>query len=204
MKKFYLFLVLLLPFNTYAVDLGIVGAVYDISEKDILDEIEERAKKVNWKAMIDESAKNLKATIGRIDRALPKAADNATYIIDLTMSLENPIYTRDRNGKPQVLYPKGYKFNALDYTKISKTYVFFDATRPEEIAWFKANYANTVSAMPIITRGSALEFADEIKREVYLIDDELMRKFKLKATPTIVYQEKNMLRADEFYLEVPK
>lgn len=192
---------LLLPVPAFAVDLGQIGSAYEIKERDMMDVIKERAGKVDWKSLVEKSKEDLKAKVGRVDKPFPKASDNTTYYIDLTTTLEKAIYTRDRSGRPKLFYPKGYTFNVLDYTKINKRFVFFDGTRPEETAWFKDKFAADVNSMPILSAGNALDFAKEIGREAYVIDDELITKFKLKATPTVVYQEKNMLRADEFYLK---
>lgn len=185
----------------YALDLGRVGNVYKISEQDILEVIKDRAAAVDWKSMVDNSTNELKENVGKVDKALPKAADNSTYYIDLTATLEHDIFIRDSAGNPKLLYPKGYRFNVLDYTELRQRYVFFDATRYEEMKWFKEKYAGDLSVMPIISKGSALSIAEEIKREVFILDDLVLNKFNLKATPTLVYQEGNKLRADEFYLK---
>lgn len=192
---------LLLPVSAFAVDLGTFGSTYEIKERDMIEVIKERAGKVDWKSLVEKSKEDLKAKVGRVDKPFPKAPDNSSYYIDLTTTLERDIYTRDRSGSPKLLYPKGYKFNVLDYTKLHKRFVFFDATRPEETAWFKAKFASDINSMPILSAGNALEFAKEIGREAYVIDDDLIKRFELKATPTVVYQEKNKLRADEFYLK---
>lgn len=194
----------LYPISSFGVDLGSVGSVYDIAEKDLMEVIKDRASKVDWKALADKSKKDIVENVGKVDKQLPKATDNATYYVDLTTELDHDIYIRDNTGKPKILYPKGYKFNVLDYTQLKTTFVFFDASRDEEIAWYKSKYANTANAMPIITKGSAYKFAHEVGREVYIIDDSILKQFQLKATPTVVHQEKNKLRADEFYLQIKK
>lgn len=198
----YILLILLLPTLAYGVDLGQVGKTYNISERDILDEIKSRAEGTDWGKLLEDSKNELKANIGKIDKALPKAPDNKTRYIDLTTTLAQAVYTRDNRGKPQVLYPEGYRFNVLDYTKIRQRFVFFDATRAEEVKWYKQLFASDLNSMPIITRGNVLDFAKEIKREVYMVDDEIVMKFKLNVTPTVIFQENNMLRAEEFYIEV--
>lgn len=202
MKKVFILICFLLPAVwAYAVDLGREGNVYKISERDILEVIKERAAGVDWKAMSDNASKELRDKIGKVDKSLPKASDNSTYYIDLTTELDHDIYIRDEMGNPKILYPKGYRFNVLDYTQLKGRYVFFDATRPEEMKWFKDKFASDLSVMPIIAKGSVLKISKEIKRETYILDDLLISKFQIKATPTLIYQEDNKLRADEFYLE---
>lgn len=182
-------------------DFGQVGQIYDIVERDMMEVIKERASKVDWGAMVDKSKKEITENIGKVDKPLPKALDNSTYYIDLTTILDHDINIRDKSGKPKVLYPKGFKFNPLDYTSSTSKFVIFDATRKEEVEWYKSKYANIANAMPIITKGSAYNFAKDMHREVYVIDDAILKTFKLKATPTVVYQEKNKLRADEYRIE---
>lgn len=201
MKVIFLFFFIIAAVSVHAVDLGTIGNVYDVKEKDFLKEVEERASTVDWGSMIDAAGKKIKANAGKVDMSFPKAADNATYYIDLTTKLDYPVYVRDKAGKPQVLYPKGYKFNVLDYVKLKQRYVIFDAERPEEVAWYKSIFADDPNTMPIISRGSALDFAKEVKREIYILDSRLADRFKLKFTPTVIYQLGNKLRADEFRLE---
>ncbi|MBQ3033055.1 MAG: hypothetical protein IJD28_01635 [Deferribacterales bacterium] len=188
------------PIAAFAVDLGSIGQLYDIKERDLLEEIQERAANINWQNFIDKSKTDLQSKVGSVSLQLPKASENKTYYIDLTTTLDYPIYTRDRKGKPLLLYPKGYTFNVLNHTKLRKRFIFFDGTRPEEVAWFKDKYAKNLNAMPILSEGNALAFSKEIEREAYILDATIISRLKLKVSPTVVYQEGNQLRADEIYL----
>lgn len=201
MKLILCFIFLIFSVCAGAKDLGTVGNIYEITERDFLEEIQDRASGVDWNALMRDARARLEANIGKVDKGFPKASDNATYYIDLTTKLDHPVYVRNKSGKPQLLYPKGYKFNVLDYVKFNQRYVVFDAERPEEVAWYKSMFVNDPNSMPIISRGNALEFAKEVKREIYILDEQLAGRFELKATPTVIYQSGNKLRADEFRLE---
>ncbi len=201
-KKLLTLAITVFAIPAYALDLDTIGNVYDIKEQDVIEAIKERASKHDWEKFYDDAKKQILADIGKGTEVLPKAQKDNTFYVDITTTVNDSIYTRDEKGKPKMLYPSGYKFNALDYTTLHQSYVIFDATRPEELNWYKENYAKDLSVMPIITQGNVIDLSGQIKREVYLLDDEVRKALKVKATPTHVYQEKNKLRADEFYLEV--
>jgi len=194
-------LIVFISSNIYAVDLGKLGSTYEIIERDILEVMKERAANVDWQSIFDKEKDKLRENIGKIDRYIPKAEKDFTRYIDLTMTLDKPIYIRDKSGKPKTLYPKGYTFNVLDHTTIRARFIFFDASRLEEARWYKTNFSDNLNYMPIISKGNAMKLSEDIGREVYFIDDEHIKQFKIKKLPVIVYQEKNKLRADEYFLE---
>ena len=201
MKVIFLILITFITYNAYAVDLGKIGATYEILEKDILQVMKDRATNTDWKSIFDAEKKKLEENIGKIDRGISKTEKDFTRYIDLTTTLDKPIYIRDnKTGEPKALYPKGYTFNVLDHVSTNTRFIFFDASREEELRWFKENYKDNLSYMPIIARGNALHLSDDIGREVYFIDDEHINKFKISKLPVIIYQEKNKLRADEYFL----
>lgn len=194
-------LVCLFPYTSYAVNLGVYASTYKIAEQDLLKVIEERAKQVDWKKYIDKAKEEAKLNAGRIVHSFPKADDNKTRFIDLTTMLTNPIYIRDKSGTPKLLYPKGYRFNPLEYISLKQKYFYFDATRKEELKYFKDNFANDLTVLPIITNGNALKLGEEFKREIYIIDDEQIDKFKITVTPTLIFQNYKQLQVNEIYLK---
>ncbi len=96
-------------------DLGTVGRVYPIAEKDCLNEIREKAKKLDWEKIRDESIEMAKNYKPENLVKLPKATQDKTFLVDMSYTLGNDI--PDKDGK--IIYHKGYRFNPLEYIDYS-------------------------------------------------------------------------------------
>ncbi|WP_145915439.1 hypothetical protein [Geobacter anodireducens] len=82
-------------------ELAITGRTYPISERDALEEVEERAKSVNWQKHL----KSIKPENYRPANlpTLPRAQRSRKFLVDMTYTLENDIV----NDKGELLYRRG-------------------------------------------------------------------------------------------------
>jgi conjugal transfer pilus assembly protein TraW len=92
-----------------AVELGRVGAVYPIAEKDALSEIEQRAKNFDWTKIFnkEKNTAKLKAYRPSDMEVLPSALEDSIRTVDMTYTTEFDV----PDGRGNILYPKGYVFN---------------------------------------------------------------------------------------------
>lgn len=187
----------------FAKNLGIVGAVYPIIETDALDELQNRAKQINWgsyfnKDRIEKTVKNYKPSDAK---SLPKARKDRVFSVDMTYTLDFDI--PDGNGN--ILYPKGYTFNPLDYVDFPNTLVVIDASDRDQIAWFKdSKYAKDINAMLLISDGSYWKLTEELKRPVFYATGDIIRKFNIQSVPSVIYQKGRLMEVSEYAVSKKK
>ena len=184
-----------------AKDLGVFGAVYDIAEKDALKEIEEKAKEVDVNRIINrgELARKVKNyTPGDLkDVNLPPARKDRTFLVDMTYTLDRDI----ADEKGNVIYPKGYTFNPLDYVTYPRVIVILDGKSQTQVAWFKrSEYSKDLKTKVLITDGSYEELTNTLKRPVFYDSRAIVEIFQLKATPSVLKQEGNIMEVREIYV----
>jgi conjugal transfer pilus assembly protein TraW len=188
---------IMLPVAVFAKDLGTVGNTYPIAEKDMIHEIEDRASNVDWASMFKQEEEKIREEAGRGKIHLP-ASDNATsYLIDMTYTLDKDIPKVNPQGQiVGVLYPKGYKFNPLEYMVINETYVIFNGSKKVEVDWFISNYKNKPLVYPLLSEGNVFEVAEKLGRPVYLLDEQIKKLFRIEQTVSVVYPEGKFMRVD--------
>lgn len=180
-----------------AKDLGVVGKTYPIKERDALQEIEERAKKVDWKKEVSKIKPERYRPEGSVN--LPKATKNSLFLVDMTYTLDMDI----PDGKGGILYPKGYTFNPLDYIPFRKMLVVINGSDKDQIAWFKKSpYISRPDVMLLLTEGSYSKLGQTLGRPVFYSDSRIVDKFQLKAVPSVIEQAGRMMQVRE--INVPK
>lgn len=189
--------------SSTAKDLGVFGAVYDIAEKDALKEIEEKARNVDINRIInrgDLARKVKNYTPGDLkDAKLPPARQERTFLVDMTYTLDRDI----ADEKGNVIYPKGYTFNPLDYVTYPAVIVILDGKSRMQIAWFKGSeYSKDLKTKVLITDGSYEELSNMLKRPVFYVSQVMVGVFQIKAVPSIVKQKGTVMEVRE--ISVPE
>ncbi len=187
-----------------AVDLGVIGPTYGISEPHLLNFIEQRLRDKErsgelQRLMQDAQARGIDAV--RHPAAVPglRATETArTFYVD-------PSFTLDRNivdAQGRLMFAAGLRKNPLDVVSLSKQLLFFDArdtrqvTRARELM---ARYGGKVK--PILTGGSYLDLMKAWRVPVYFDQQgSLTRRFGIRQVPALVSQEGLRLRIDEVAL----
>ncbi len=190
-------LMLVLAVPGYAKDLGTSGATYPITEKDALTEMQERAKQVDWEKAIkkDKMEKAIKDFKPGGIKQLPRAADSRVFHVDMTYTLEVDIKDKDGN----VLYPKGFVFNPLDYIHNPGTiFVVINGADPSQVNWFKkSRYVSDPSVTLMITDGSYYEMSKQLKRPVFYAIHGVIERFELQYVPSIIQQKGRFMEVNE-------
>jgi len=177
------------------VDLGTVGATYPIQEQDALIQIQNNLKQYDFSKFFTKQRflDSFHKYEERISTDLPTTKKHKIYRVDMTYTLPYDI----PDGKGGILYPRGYTFNPLDYIKIPFVYVIINATDQKQIVWFKkSKYFNKIKSMPMIVKGDVLALQEQLKIPVFYADKRIVKRFQLKAVPSIAYQ-----RGSDFYVE---
>jgi len=180
-----------------AVDLGVVGKTYSIAERDGAEELRERVNAVNWKEVLAKSNLDKKTRSFKPAnlKSLPRALKDRARIVNMDYSLEYDI--TDGNGN--VVYPKGYTFNPLDFMTYTRTIVVLNGDDRDQVEWFKSSkYLNKPNVMVLITDGNYYDLSAELGQPVFFVDERIVRRFQLRAVPSVIAQKNRMMEVSEF------
>ncbi|MDX4028411.1 hypothetical protein [Aliarcobacter skirrowii] len=172
---------------------------YQIIEKDLIQEIEEKVPYI-----IERMEQDKKEIVKKIENMtgekLTKATVNHTKYIDPTYTVNKDIPKYDRFGKKQgVLYPKGYKFNPIEFMKVTPPdlIVFnvcdeFENKYVEKLV--KDEYEANMKDYMLVNSGCENEKVrkSNFKGKVYFLTQEMVQKFQLKHTISIIFIDKEL------------
>ena len=190
--------------HVHAEDLGVIGPTYEISERDLIEVMKgkfRRMEKTGELARMQEDYK--RQVVGGIERPRPVPGIRSTEI-SRTFYID-PTWTLDRNvvdEKGAILFPAGTKVNPLDYDRMTRTLLFFDGRDKRQIAFAKRLIAESkIPVKPILVGGEPLKLMREWKREVFYDQGgALSKRFSITQSPAVVRQEEKRLRVDEIRL----
>ncbi len=176
--------------------IGTFGKVYSIAEPDALAEIEERAREINWKSILDKEKPENFRPPNLV--ALPRASHDRSFLVDVTYTLEFDV----PDGRGGVLYPRGYRFNPLDYVPFNQTLVILDGDDPDQMAWLqKSSLLKDSNSMILLTRGAFSTIGKHLGRAVFYADRRILERFNLAAVPSVVARRGRLMEVKE--IEVP-
>lgn len=194
-----LLILTVLPQLASANDLGMLGAVYPIAEKDALTEFQERAGAVDWPKVFEKKKweKKIKDYKAPDMVKLPPARENRTRLVDMTWSSEFDV----PDGKGGVLYPKGYTFNPLEYLFLPQTLVFIDGTDREQVLWLKNSpYQGDLKTVLLLVDGSYFDMSKELKRPAFYANRKIVERLDIRAVPSVAVQNGKVMQVREYRL----
>lgn len=169
-------------FICFAQVIGTSGATYPVVEPDAYEELMEKVKKINWEQIKKRYEQSIKRNL-HVDFSVGRATEDRTFTVDLTYTLPYDIVTED--GK--VLYPKGFKFNPLDYLEFPYQIVFFNADSKTEIAWLKSQpWFDNPDVFYIVVKGEVLAAEKALNKTVFAATPLVIEKFNISKTPSLL------------------
>lgn len=172
-----------------------MGETYPIVEPDILVELKQQA--VQRQPTKEEIVKKIKTYQPRNLQQLPRAKSDSTFLVDMTYTFEKDVV----DGKGNILYPRGYTFNPLDYFLFPGGMVVIDGSDPDQIRWFKKSpYFANRQARLLISGGYAYDLVEQLKRPVFYLTDIIARRLQLTAVPAVIVQREKKLQVREVYI----
>ena len=168
-KKIILISVLL--FNLYSLgkDKGVYGELFEIEEKDLLEHVTSRLKKL-------EENGELKWIQDGIQKRIMKNIEEPRDIDGIIKTKEARIFEFDttievtenlKDQKGRIFAKKGDKYNALNYITYSKTLLFIDGNDEEQIEWAKLKLLKHKNVKIILVKGKPLKLQERLKRPIY-------------------------------------
>lgn len=176
--------------------LGTFGQVYAITEPDALAEIEERARSINWQSILDKEKPEDFRPSHLVQ--LPRAKRDRSFLVDMTYTLEFDV----PDGQGGILYPRGYRFNPLEYVPFNQTLVILDGDDPEQLAWLKSSsLLSEPSSLILLTQGAFSRVGKQLGRTVFYADRRILERFNLAAVPSVVSRKGRLMEVKE--IEIP-
>ena len=185
----------------FAKDLGKIGNTYPIAEKDALEEIKEKAKNIDISRYINKNKLENKIKNYRPNDTPPlkTAHSDSSFTVDLTYTLDFDI----TDGRGNIVYPKGYTFNPLDYINYNRTIVVINGADNRQVEWFEeSKYGKDINTLLLITNGSYYRLSQKLKRQVFYANTKIVERFELKAVPSVIYQKENVMEVKEIAVNV--
>lgn len=177
-------------------ELVTTGKTYPIAERDALEEVEERARTVDWQRHL----KAIKPGNYRPNNLtkLPRVRRNNKFLVDMTYTLENDIV----NDRGELLYPRGYRFNPLDFVSFKKTLVVINGEDQDQVQWFQSSsLAERMDVSLFITQGSSTDLSRKIKRPVFYATTPFVGRFQLKVVPSVVKVKGREMEVEELVVQ---
>ncbi len=196
----FVFLIPIISYGDNIKNLGKFGKTYHIAEPDALVEIQTQAQKTNWnKAINKEQVKNRVENFKPTNfNPLPKAQSNNKFLVDMTYIAEFDV----KDNKGNIIYPKGYSFNPLDYIIYPNTLIVINGDDDNQTRWFeKSAYFNDYKTKILLSDGSYADLSKKWERPVYYLTQKIAKRLKLKAVPSVIKQEKKMMAVKEIKID---
>ncbi len=196
-----LFALLLAATGTYALDLGVLGPTYEISEPHLLQMIEQRLRDKERSGelkRLEEQARE--RGIATVKNPPPVAGLHATETARTFYF--DPSFTLDRNilgPRGELLFAAGTRKNPLEVVSLSRHLLLFDGRDVRQVGRARqliAFYQGRVK--PILVGGSYLDLMKSWRMPVYFDQQGLLtRRLGITRVPALVSQEGLRLRIDE-------
>lgn len=186
---------------------GKIGATYQFAERNAMEEIEERSAKVDWVAAERDLAQKLKGQYENLPGSgmLPAAVKDERWQVAKPYTL--PFDVPNPQSPGEILYPKGYTYNPMEFITVPFSVALLDGTRKEQLDWLKTklDLNQDVTPLTMITMlGGNYSLASEaLKKKVYS-GAKIARAGWCTATPCIVSFEpgKPWLDVAQFHVKV--
>jgi len=172
-QRVFLFFLLVAGFS-YGIDLGTFGSVYNIAEKDIIEELKERASSIDYDKIRKEYRKKIRNYRPSDIVFLEKAKESRVYYhIPWAVVPEDIWGVQD--GRLVLLYEKGAKFNPLKYLPYKPIdLVVFNGADEGELKFVKKYFSKERVAF-LITDGSYYEVSKRLNRRVFYFSGNVDR-----------------------------
>lgn len=190
-KLLNIFLLLIISTNVSAKELGVIGNVWKIKERNLIEVMKERlSQKFNnqteeeiqkeLQQQVEEKALRPDPVVGII-----KAKETRVRYFDPSFILTKDI--SDNNGV--VFARKGQVINPFDITNFTQTLIFIDADDMEQINWVKNFQPKTLRSKIILVNGNIRDTEILLDKQIFFDQmGELTERFDIRKVPTIIEQ----------------
>ena len=193
--------------NLESQDFGSYGPTKPVIEKSIIEDIQDRLASYDFEAekkrTVDSYWKRQKFV------ALPSADKSEVWFIDPTVRVTADV----RNPRGDLLARAGDTINPLATMTAVQNFLIFDATNIKHLEWATAAVSSPQLTGPVMLMTSTLNSENgwehlaairkHFGKEIYLLPNEMVDKFKISALPAIITPElkKQVFRIEQINLK---
>lgn len=194
-------LALSFSWSASAEDLGVYGETFEITEEDLLHQIQRRLGEMRASGELDrlehEFVDRAKAKIIRPDPVpgITRTVEPRSWTYDPSWTAPEDI--TDTEGR--LIIAAGQSVNPLDAVAMRTPLLLVDGDDREQVDWALAQAdASIWGAKLILVNGAPFELEQEIQQPVYFDQRGLITgKFGVTSVPARIRQEGRMLRVEE-------
>lgn len=192
MRKLVL-LVCTLGSTAYAEDLGVVGPLFNIAERDAIAVLQAKTEQLNKSGKLDKRVKEARERVVTSAKSPPPVEGLDTVqtassrLIDPTVVYDEPVKTETG----QVIVPAGARINPLEQGTLTKTLIFFDGRDKQQVAAVGALVRlHGAKVKPILVAGNWFDLSKAWNARVYFDQKgTLSKRWGIKAVPSVVSQQ---------------
>lgn len=189
-------------------DLGVHGEVYDLVERPLMEEIEDRINAIDWKKKAEQAKDRFWENYNYVD--LPTTNEPETYAITAQYVAKKTIYGGP-SGK-DIVVEKGQVFDPFDYINPTFYLIIYDASDPRQVeiakqagqkatGHYRVKYIST--RVPDKAHGwkSYDRMEDSVDAPVYILNKQLVDAFHIQHIPSAVWTENRTIIVQEYGVE---
>lgn len=160
-------------------DLGTYDKVYEITERNLMEEMQTKTAAINWKEKFQEAWERKFEQFPKYQ--FPASKKTYDYIIDPSVTLDHDI--KDIDGK--VLVAAGATVNPFDYMPLQKRIIIFDANSQsqKELVKHLIKIADKPVVLLTTEAMNIMELIKYFNHRVFLLDDLWVKRLKIKELP---------------------
>lgn len=198
---FVIFLAILSDCPLFAKDFGVQGATVAITERSLLEVIEEKLMRASKTGQLDSIQKEvqekvaLKAQNPARVTGFRKTTTPRRYHFDPTLTVDHDI--KDHRG--QIIHPKGTRINPLETLSWGQPLVFLDGEDESLVEWVLKHHPK---AKFVLIGGKPLDLSKQYQKRFYFDQGgALIKKFKIQQVPARVSQDGYRLLIEEILVQ---
>ena len=190
MRKLFWIALLLVTVNPCIADV-VIGRTYPIFEENPVDQIRRKAEKVDWEEKFSNRKDSWKTNVrvGNLPRT--SAPREYRYIPYAVADAD----VMDEKGN--IIYPKGYEYNPLQYIAMAFSIHVIDQ---KDVEWIKPKIK--LGDMILVHRGDITEISKALKWPVYILDKKTQSRLNIQSVPSSLKKEGTELLIREYVNEV--
>lgn len=193
------------PFAYSSVEhLGVYGNVYPIKEQNAIDAIKDKIALMQQNGQMDKLKKEwTDKALSRIENGpdpvagVGRASKDTIRYFEPTIQVTKTI--TDDAGT--VIAPEGTKVNPLDYTRLTREYIFIDGTDDKQVSWagkYSLQKGGDLHARIILINGSPTKISRKLGQRIFFDQDgRIVKRLGIKAVPSIVKGKDNRVEIKE-------
>lgn len=174
-----------------------IGATFEIAERDLIEEIQDRMSSINWQEKIGKAKDRYWER--NSPKSLPTGVEESKLSLDMSVRVEDDI-SADANGKHYVIARKGEVFNPMLQPMMSqynRRIIVLNPNEDRQVAWAKGVVEDALSRnlKPVVMLSELLsgdkwdtfgKLEKELLVSIYTLPDVVVDRFSLSSVPVVI------------------